>query len=89
MKLSLLKPVVVDVDDDNTCSGKKCAAITFNQFAFTDTTTKSANPSLSFHMTCKISMGTARACPPGRRRRAVNETSRYGFKKIHMKVIMK
>ena len=60
-----------ELDTDHTCSGdKKCAAFTFNQFAFTDASTASADPTLSFHLTCTISLGTGDSCSRRRRREA-------------------
>ena len=67
-KQTIISPTTID----ETCTDKECAAFTFNQFAFTDTKTASANPTLSFHMTCIVSIGEAPAkCPKNRRRRSL------------------
>ena len=60
----------LQLDTTHTCSGEKCAAFTFNQLAFTDASTPSANPTLSFHLNCTISLGTSKTCSGRRRRQA-------------------
>ena len=59
-----------ELDSTHTCTDEKCAAFTFNQFAFTDASTASANPTLSFHLNCTISLGTGDSCSRRRRREA-------------------
>merc|ERR1712227_81894 len=69
--LDTIKPLTFS----EPCIGESCTAFTFNQFAFTDTSSDSTDPTLTFHMTCKIAIGTADTAGCTRRRRQAGETS--------------
>merc|ERR1712048_1115632 len=67
-KLEIIKP---QKSEESCETDKTCTAFTFNQFAFTEKTDTSANPPLTFHMTCKVAIGQAdqKDCSNKRRRR--------------------
>ena len=57
---------------DENCTGNKCTAMTFNQFAFVGGA-DSNSPDLIFKMTCTISIGEAN-CLSRKRRSSDNRS---------------